>query len=243
MRRLALVSTEDQLTGKGPAALERLARTCAVESRDHFGVQSVFVTLARRAVRACVPPSHLGELLEGLDLQQKATRTKSSGSSIAQARSRCFALAPVAEEATAQAVSKASEHLRGSAPPTNLDPHAVHVIDRYVRLAAHFACAAVCHSLDAHEEPEKGLEVLGDCAAALSYQAAGLGAARQVTLRASAIDQARWEAARRGGSGESETALALQIYHEYLGGRFRAYMDVEQLKQARFIDWALSGRG
>jgi hypothetical protein len=222
MRRLALVREGEQLTGRGPTDFERLARGCELFSPDHTGLLAISVTLAWRCVRACVVPSQQTELVLAL---QQLTRFLSLShdqkpaalASLEQLRARCFAAAPVIEQATVKAVQKGQQHLRNNrsekVPVTSLDDHAQHTVDRYVRLAAHFSCAAVCHSLDAVNTPVSAVDVMGDSAGALSYQLTGLGAAKKPSLRLSALDQAKWEAARFSGSSPNEAALTLQIFH------------------------------
>src|SRR5690606_11729231 len=132
-------------------------------------------------------------------------------------------------------VGGARQHL-GSAADTPLDPHADHVVDRYVGLAAHFTVSAVCHALDAVSDPQGALQVLEDVQGARAYQAAGLGAARHVAFSKAAFGQATWEAERgRGGGAELRMSLAIQVFHEYLGGRWRAHADAERIKNDEFI--------
>lgn len=248
-RGLHLVQAEEVLTGKGPAEFERLARTCAVDGPAHVGVLAVCVTLARRAARACVVPSLQFSLFEGLGALQKHLRLDHLQrakhiAELSKARARCFQAAPAIEDATARAVTTAQKQLGGgeggvSGPQTALDDHVVHVIERYTRLSAHHACAATCHALDAATSPAVALDVLEDTRGALAYQMTALGAARQLPLRAAALDQAQWERDRLR-SELNVTALSLQIFHEYLGGRYRAYVEHERASQDRFIRWALA---
>jgi hypothetical protein len=128
-------------------------------------------------------------------------------------------------------------------PATPLDSHADHVVLRYAKLAAHFSTSAVCHALDAVSEPATALEVMQDVEGARAYQAAGLGAARHAAFRAAAWDQASWESSRPGAvnSDAARSAIAVQVFHEYLGGRWRAHADVERGANTEFIKWALSG--
>jgi hypothetical protein len=187
-------------------------------------------------------------LLDALELLRTHLRLSPAARSaqlptLHSARARCFQAAPAIEDATALAVGRAQGHLthdNGHAvPQTALDHHAAHVIDRYARLSAHHACAAACHALDAAATPTLALEVLEDARGALSYQRTALGAARQAALRAAALDQAQWERSRLRAH-EPTDALAVQIFHEYLGGRYKAYVDSERLAQDQFIRWALA---
>ena len=244
-RGLSLVQKEDVLTGKGPQHFERLARTCSLQDERHVGLLAICSTVARRATRACVVPSLQGPLLQALDLLgthlrlSQAERTAQLPA-LNSARARCFQAAPAIEEATAHALGQAQGHLTAdkAQPETALDHHAAHVIDRYARLSAHHACAATCHALDAAATPALALEVLEDARGALGYQRTALGAARQAALRAAALDQAQWESSRLRAH-EHADALAVQIFHEYLGGRYKTYVDSERIAQDQFIRWAL----
>lgn len=249
-RGLSLVQKEDILTGKGPQVFERMARTCSPQDERHVGILAICAAVARRATRACVVPSLQGPLLQALDLLRTHLRLSPSERAaqlpaLNSARARCFQAAPAIEDATALAVGQAQGHLTRdsgqAAPETALDHHAAHVIDRYARLSAHHACAAACHALDAAATPALALEVLEDARGALSYQRTALGAARQVALRAAALDQAQWESSRLRAHQHAD-ALAVQIFHEYLGGRYKTYVDSERLAQDQFICWALGDR-
>jgi hypothetical protein len=134
-------------------------------------------------------------------------------------------------------------HLSGGAA-CPLDPHADHVVDRYAGLAAHFTTSAVCHALDSVKDPKAALHVLEDVEGARSYQAAGLGAARHAAFRKAAWGQATWEAERTHNENAEalKMSLGVQIFHEYLGGRWRAHADAERLKNSQFLRWAVSGQ-
>lgn len=248
-RHLGLVHAGEELTGKGPSDFERLARSCHIHSQDHLGVLAIALALAERTVVACVAPSVKSELLSGLYVLREHLRMSNprehSLMQIEQARARCFQAAPVIERTTVEAVRAARAPLESSRPElanrSALDAHADHIVERYVRLAAHFACAATCHALDTVQTPSIALEVLEDTRGARAYQLTGLGAARQPALRAAAIDQAGWEHARLSHD-QSEASLTVQVFHEYLGGRYRNYADAEAIQQEQFIRWAISGR-
>lgn len=249
-RHLGLVNSGEELTGKGPNDFERLARTCEVHSKDHLGLLAIVLALARRTVVACVAPSVKSELLSGLEalrdhLRLPIAQHEQGLVRLEQARARCFQAAPIVERTTVDAVRAAHttavisrqdhDHKR------TLDAHADHVVERYVRLAAHFACAATCHALDAAKVPSLALDVIEDTRGARAYQLTGLGAARKPALRAAAIDQASWEHSRLS-QDQNESSLMVQTFHEYLGGRYRYYSDAESIQQEQFIRWALSGR-
>jgi hypothetical protein len=242
--RLRVISDEETLEGKSPPDFERISRLAPVGSSDHRGVVHIAVTLASRTVTATVPPSAQQELTCGISAARLWLEGKSSEAEIKKARSRCFQAVVGIEGLTAQAVRTASQHL--AAPgQTALDHHANHIVERYARLGAHFAVSAVCHLLDAISDPKQAPEVLQDIEGALAYQATGLGAARHPAFRKAAWDQAEWEASRpgqEGSPGEQRSALAIQVFHEYLGGRWRIHADSQRLAHQSFVSWALSGR-
>jgi hypothetical protein len=87
------------------------------------------------------------------------------------------------------------------------------------------------------------LRVLQDIEGARAYQATGLGSARHTAFRKAAWDQAAWEAERAAGEApEQQLSLGVQVFHEFLGGRWRAHADAERLKMNEFVDWALGGK-
>jgi hypothetical protein len=196
-------------------------------------------TLAKRTASISVPPSVQGELIAALETASLWVSKKASESDVAGARAACFQAVSAIEDATVLAVKKAQAHLEQSAQ-TPLDPHADHVVERYARLAAHFTVSAVCHTLDAITSPEAALEVLGDVEGARAYQKTGLGSARHAAFRKAAWNQAEWEASRRDTAGAE--ALAVQVFHEYLGGRWRTHADAQRAESSAFLDWALRGR-
>lgn len=242
-RRLTLVAEEDRLRGKAPQRFERLSRTAVVGTSEHRGVVHIVATLAGRCARLSVPPSAQLELLEGIAATELWIHGRASERQVRDARARCFQAVSGIEKLTIHAVKRANEHL-SSVGKTELDHHADHVVERYARLAAHFSTSAVCHVLDAIADPKVAPEVLQDIEGARAYQATGLGAARHPAFRKAAWDQAAWEASRPGqvSNPEQGASLALQVFHEYLGGRWRNHADAERFEHARFIDWALGGQ-
>jgi hypothetical protein len=243
--RLKVISDEERLEGKSPLEFERIARLAEVGSDDHRGLVHIALTLASRTVATAVPPSAQVELTCGISAARLWLDGKASEAEIKKTRARCFQAVGGIEGLTAQAVRKASQQLASSSSQPALDHHADHIIERYARLSAHFATSAVCHVLDAIVDPKHAPEVLQDIEGARAYQATGLGAARHPAFRKAAWDQAEWEASRpgqEGPPGEKKAALAIQIFHEYLGGRWRIHADAERLAHQSFVSWALGGR-
>jgi hypothetical protein len=241
-RRLALVGPAEELLGVAPPALERAARGCATGDATHRGLMFLCATLARRAVSGSVPPKARGELLAGLDVAEAWARGQQSPGAVRNLRSQCFGAAPAIEKQTIEVVESAAAHL-GPQRKTGLDAHAGRVVRRYVGLAAHYACSAVVLTLDAVEQPARAASVPQQVCGARAYQATGLGAARFGEFRAQAWEQAEWEASREGApTDHGVEGLALQLFHEFLGVRWKTHADLETLAVNQFIDWALAGR-
>lgn len=236
-RRLQVVDAAEELRGSGPPDFERLARTAAPGSPAHRGLVAICTTLASRATATSVPPSAQVELIMALETARLWTRDAATESDVRKARAKCFQVVTAVEESTSRAVRAAEAHLPKNAS-SPLDPHADHVVDRYARLGAHFAVSAVCHSLDAVESPEAALEVPHDVEGARAYQLVGLGSARHPAFRSAAWNQAEWEASRRPRT--DPTAIAVQVFHEYLGGRWRRHADAITAETEAFLNWALS---
>lgn len=265
-RRLTLVSGQEHLSGGTLADWERLARGAALGSPDHVACVALALTLARYLVPLCVAPRGQGTLNAALDCGWKWVAEKSRRGAPTQeeaegarrraldARNHCFQEVGAIESATLKAVTQAAQptasratgDARRDALAESLRLHARHVIERYVGLFAHFTVSAVCHALDSIERPATSLTVFEDARGARAYQAAGLGAARQDAFVMAAADQACWEADRTGAGSaareELQHALAIQVFHEYLGGRYRSHADQETVRQHDFTRWALSGR-
>lgn len=238
-RRLQVVDQAEELRGSGPPAFERLARTASPGSAGHRGLIAICTTLASRAATTCVPPSAQVELAAALETTRRWILDSATAGEVRSARARCFQAVSGIEAITSEAVLRAQAHLekRAASP---LDPHADHVVSRYARLAAHFSVSAVCHSLDAIDTPKAALEVLTDVEGARAYQLVGLGSARHPAFRKAAWDQAEWEASRPPRSDPA--MLAVQVFHEYLGGRWRRHADSLRLETESFLSWALEAR-
>jgi hypothetical protein len=65
---------------------------------------------------------------------------------------------------------------------------------------------------------------------------------RNPAFQAAALEQARFESARSPRQEDTPLgALELQVFHEYLGARWRAHGDQERRASDEFIGWATSG--
>lgn len=239
-RRLAIIEQKHELRGQVPAAFEKLARTAETGSPAHLGLLRVSVALAQRALTSSLPPSARLELSAAHDALRSYTTKNGSVEQVLEQRKLCFSAVPLVEDLAVKAISEAELHLPKT-EATPLDEHARHVVERYSRNAAHFAVSALIHALDGVSDPAALLLVPRDVEGARAYLTAGLGAARHQAFRKAAYDQAEWEASRLGGGEVEVRHLAVQIFHEYLGGRYRVHADAERLLIEDFIAWALSG--
>jgi hypothetical protein len=161
---------------------------------------------------------------------------------VKRARASGYEAMATAEERAVEAIRVAREQ----APRkklTELDPHADLVVLRYVGLAANYACGSVLLILDGVLDPGVCVQVFQQTAGALAYQHTGLRAASSPDLRALAIKQAVWEAERQAARNDhSPNALAVQLFHEFLGGVWKDHCDGYRARFAEFADWAMSGK-
>jgi len=242
-RRLSLVLPEHELPGHAPALFERLAKRARPGSTEHRGLLAVAQALAREAAWSCLPPSARKELQPAFSLVESIVAGRTTFESAAPlargARASTFAALPTLEQLTRAAVSQAAE-VQAAGPRTSLTEHAGHTLGRWLGLSVHHAVAAVCRTLESIESAEHALTVPSDASGALAYGRTALGSARSPAFQAAAIEQARFEHERAGSAEPAlRAALEIQIFHEYLGARWRAHADQARLIQAEFIAWAL----
>ncbi len=242
--RLRVVAEGEQLTGVAPVLLERAARTCLVGDRTHRAVLRTTALLARHGLEASVPDAVRGPLLAALGLaldwaDAAEAGAPQSASALRKARSEAFASVVAVERATAREVERQLTTL-ARATKTALDPHADEVVLRFVLLGANFASGAALLVLDGVERPPLLAGVPQQVAGALGYSAVGFGAALGPSLRRRAVERAEWEAARPAApTSHDERALAVQLFHEFLGGAWKDQSDGHRLRLAEFVDWAL----
>ena len=111
---------------------------------------------------------------------------------------------------------------------------------KLVRIALDRGAALL--TLDAVDEPARASDVPQQVAGALAYQAAGLGPARSSALRVHAVEQAEWESEREGApAGHTPGALAVMLFHEFLGAYWKQYIDGQRAHFDEFVLWALGG--
>jgi hypothetical protein len=199
------------------------------------------LALAEHAIRECLPPNERRPYLEASRTAWLWAQDAAPFRAVRDARTRCFETAPETESRTQGIVAAALDHFDSvqPRPATELATHARSVTFRYTGLAVHHAIGAVLLSLDACKEPRLALGVSGEVAGAIGYQKVALGPCRSPELQVAALTQARWEAQRVLGSAEhSESGLAVQLFHEYLGVHWKNHTDAQRLRLEDFVGWA-----
>ncbi len=235
---LRLVPATEELRGVAPRRLERAARTCSPGDAAHRGLVYVTATLARRGLAICSPPGARAPVSAALDMAEGWAGGRASEQAVAKARSDAFNAAAAVERRTIDAVRAAG--LSQDKKKTLLDAHAESVVVRYVGLSTNYATGAALLVLDGVADPAELALVAQQVAGAVAYQSAGLGPARSADMRASACEQAEWEAERQGApEGHGVGALAIQLFHEYLGAYWKDQSDAQRAYFGEFIEWAL----
>jgi hypothetical protein len=237
---LKIIDPAAQLLGVAPAVMERAAKLAAVGDRAHRALIFVCATLARHGVRACCPPGSVDPALAALDKAEAWARDSADAHAVRKARSDAFNAVIAAERRATDAV-RASLQVIPRKKKTQIDAHADTTVIRYAGLAANFAYGAALLTCDAVDEPAKAARVPQDVAGAMAYQATGLGPARASDTRANACEQAEWESEREGApEGHTAGALAVMLFHEFLGAYWRQYSDAQRAYFDEFIVWALA---
>jgi hypothetical protein len=237
---LRIVDPGAELTGTAPPVMERAAKLASVGDRSHSALIFVCATLARYGVRACSPPSVSQPVLAGLELAEACAKNPMSMGAVRKARSDAFNAIVGVERRTVEAVRE-SIAANARKKNTQIDAHADSVVIRYAGLAANYACGAALLTMDAVDTPGKAALVPQQVAGALAYQAAGFGPARSSDFRASASEQAEWESERESApEGHSSGALAVMLFHEFLGAYWKQHIDAQRAYFDEFITWALA---
>ena len=237
---LRLVSAEEELRGVAPKAFERAARLCTPGDRVHRGLVFVGATLARHGLKVCSPPGAHAPVLAALAIAESWAHGQADEHTVAKARNDAFNATVAVERRTIDAVRAAG--LSQSKKHTLIDAHAESVVVRYVGLSANYASGAALLVLDGVADPTQLAPIAQQVAGAIAYQAAALGPARSADLRASACEQAEWESERQGApEGHPVGALAVQLFHEYLGAIWKNRSDAQRVYFGDFVEWALGG--
>jgi len=232
LRSLPLVAPSEELSGVAPAILERTAARCQLGDDAHRGLIHVAIAIAEHALCHCVPPGARRSGQKALDAANAWTRDPEAAR-VKKARSEAFEAISAVERQTRDAV-----HAALGAPTSAFDAHADRVVVRYARLGAYYAASAVVLSLDAIERPREVARVPNQAAGALAYRTTAFGPARSRELRDKAREQASWEAER--DDGHDAQALAVQLFHEYIGAVWKDLSDAQRLFHADFVSWGLA---
>jgi len=238
-RRLNVVDPGDVLSGVAPVAFERAGKLCAAGDATHRGLLRIAVQIAEHGVRRIVAPSGRTTLAAGLGAASDWAAHDSDLKQVQRQRSECFAALAAIETATLRAVRASVTAPPGRATP--LEAHAETVVWRYLRLAVRLAVEAVVLTLDGVTTPPQLAAVMQHVAAARAYQTTALGAARQPEFRLRAEQQAVLEAEQLGDASHAPEVLALQIFHEYLGVRWKVIHDAERATIDEFVSWGMAG--
>lgn len=238
-RRLSVVDPGDVLSGVAPVAFERASKLCAAGDATHRGLLRVAAQIADHGLRRIVAPSGRSTLVAGLQAASDWATHDQDLKQVRRQRSECYSALAAIEATTLRAV-RASV---AAAPerPSPLEAHAETVVWRYLRLAVRLTVEAVVLTLDGVTTPAQLAAVVQHVAAARAYQTTALGAARQPEFRLRAEQQAALEAEQLGDASHAPEVLALQIFHEYLGVRWKVLHDAERGYLDEFVSWALKG--
>jgi hypothetical protein len=236
---LRIVEAGEVLEGAAPPWMERAAKLARSGDRNHRALVFTGVTLARHGLRSCAPPASLVTVHAALEVAEGWVAERQDERAVRKARSDAFASIIAVERRTVEAV-RASLAGLSRKQHTSIDAHADLVVLRFAGLAASFACGAALLALDAVDEPALAARVPQQVAGAIAYQSIGLGPARASPVRAAACEQAEWESERPGAAqAHGGDALALQLFHEYLGAAWKGRSDVERLFLDDFLEWSL----
>jgi hypothetical protein len=203
----------------------------------HRAVVFAAVTLARRGLTECLAPAARGECAAALELANDWARSAQPLAVIRRVRAQIFETAATPVATTVAVIARV---LEDGTPERPIDSHADRVVRRYVSLGAHLSVSSVVECLDSILDPSRALEVAKNTAAAIAYRTVGLGAARQLELRNSALEQAAWEEAQLGSAEHGAASLALQLFHEYLGVHWKNHADAQRLYLEQFLEWAFT---
>jgi hypothetical protein len=235
---LPVLNPGDELSGVAPARFERSARLCRVGDPTHRGLVFTAVTLARHGLSRCTAPSARGPIVDALDAAERWAKHPDDAHAVRKSRSEAFSASLAVQRSTVGAVST-SVTREGGRKRTPLDAHGWDVVLRYVGLGASHACGAVLLTLDGVDEPGELARVAQQVSGAIAYHRVGLGRARSPELREAAWSRAEWETARQLSAGHGVEALAVQLFHEFLGAAWKDQSDAERLYLFDFIEWAL----
>lgn len=242
-RKLALriVHQGDEISGVAPLAVERASKVCKRGDDLHRALVHTAVTLADYTLRQALPPGVNRHQLAQLEVALNWVRGQASVDTCRKARSEAYNAIVAAEKRTVETVNESLKLMKRKAE-TGLDRHATTVVLRYAALGANYACGTTVLALDSVEDPARALNIVTQAAGAVAYQRMALGPALGSELRAQAWAQAEWEASRPGAPEVYPAgALAVQLFHEFLGCQWKDQSDGLRSYFEDFVNWALPG--
>lgn len=240
-RKLALriVLQGEEISGVAPLVLERASKICKRGDDLHRGLVHTAVTLSDYTLRQALPPGVSRQQLAHLEVALRWVRGQASLDTCRKARSEAYIAIIAAEKRTVETVTESLKLMQRKVE-TELDRHATTVVLRYAALAANYACGTAVLALDCVEDPKRALNVVTQAAGAVAYQRMALGPALGSELRAQAWAQAEWEATRPGAPEVYPAgALAVQLFHEFLGCQWKDQSDGLRSYFEDFVNWAL----
>ncbi|MCA9626379.1 MAG: hypothetical protein KC766_01880 [Myxococcales bacterium] len=239
--QLRIIHQGEEITGAAPLPIERAAKICGRGDQTHRALVALCVTLADYALRQSMPPGANRPLLDQLSVAHAWVQGKVDVEATRKARSEAYTAIVAAEKRTTEAVTESLKLMKRKAE-TGLDRHATTVVLRYAALGANYAAGCAVMTLDAIDDPGRSLNIVTQAAGAVAYQRMALGPALGSELRAAAWGQAEWEASRPGASEVYPAgALAVQLFHEFLGCQWKDQSDGLRAYFEAFTDWALPG--
>jgi hypothetical protein len=237
LRALPLVTPATELRGVAPPALERAFARAAPGDPVHRGLVRVSTCIARHALATAAPPSACVASLAALATAEAWADGACDAARVKKARSEAWSALIGLEKATRDAIARALVALEPKAT-TPIDEHADRAVLRWARLGAHYAGSSAVLCLDGVETPRTLASVPQQAAGAVAYAKVGMGPARGADLRQRACEQAEWEN-ERGETSHAATALAIQLFHEFLGASWKDLSDAYRAHYFDFVEWAL----
>jgi hypothetical protein len=230
--RLPLVLPGHELSRTLPIGFERAAKTCRPGDLVHLALLDVASRVARRALTESLPPTARAPFERHLE-----TCRDWNGSRLAEvknARAQAFDGAPDAEQTTLAALTQVT----AVASDDPLDRQAGLTLRRYAARGVHHAVACVLQTLDAVLTPVALLPIAEEAAGAIAFTRVALGPVRSLELRAAARAQAEWEVRGLASNEQPAVAIALQLFHEYLGAQWKDHADAQRAHFDDFLVWA-----
>jgi hypothetical protein len=235
--RLPLVLPGHELSGQRPRGFERAAKSCQVGDLSHLSLVACAEIVARHVLLECLPPSAREPQERFLDV---ARDWQAEGlAAVKRARTQAFDGAADAEQLTLAALARATPSPFGDA----LDQQAALTVRRHAARGVHHAIACVLLTLDAITTPVAAISIAEEGAGAIAFTRVALGAARSKELRDAARERADWEVEQLASNEQPAIALALQLFHEYLGAHWKDHADAQRARFEEFLDWAFPSVG